>query len=339
MATHNTKDIPRWFEPGTIIDDRFQVVELLGRGGVARVYRCIQLDIGREVALKVVSPDTNRAARRISERRLINEALTTARVHHPNVINIRGMGRTITTKLHDTEITYERPYLVMECLHGHSLADELALGGPMSPQRAIPLFLEVIDALAVAHNHEIVHKDLKPDNLFFTYPGHPREALIVLDFGIARAEEIFTVDGSVPCTVNYVEPEYIEKHIVTPAIDVYQIALVLIEALTGKPVVDSDYVTHCIAAHINGRLPVPDEIMNSPLGPILKAALQRDHTRRTPHCGALYESLSQLDTDTVILGEAFKEEDEIFFGDDEPDKDDKPTLPDARVMMNDTGPH
>ncbi len=325
MSTQDTKDIPRWFEPGTIIDERFQIVDLIGSGGVARVYRCIQLDIGREVALKVVSPDTSRSARQMSERRLVNEALTTARIHHPNVINIRGMGEQIRATLKDgTRDIYDRPYIAMEYLRGHSLADELALSGPMSPARALPLFLKVIDALATAHKLGIVHKDIKPDNLFLTSPGQPRSALIVLDFGIARAEEIFTIDGSVPCTVNYVAPEYIESHIVTPAIDVYQIALVLVEALTGHPVVDSDYVTHCIAMHIQGRLVIPDNILSSPLGPILKRALERNHTLRIQDCGALYDQLAQIDPSAIHLGDE-EMEDDLFFGDEE-EPNGQPTL-------------
>lgn len=325
------KNLPDWLEAGTLIDDRYEITGVLGRGGVAVVYRAIQRDIQREVALKVVSSEISPQLRRRSEKRLINEGLTTARIHHPNVINIRSMGRSMRVRRGAELIDYPHPYMVMESLQGHSLAEQLVQEGPMPPARALPLFLEVLDALAVAHELGIVHKDIKPDNLYLTHPGLTREALIVLDFGIARSGAAFTSDGAMPCTVNYVAPEYIEHQIVTPAIDVYQSALALIELLTGKLVVNSDYVTQCIAAHINGRLDIPAVILNSALWPVLKQALHRDYEARLPNARVFHDLLRTIPAHTIDFGEEVAEE--LLFGDEGERRDERPvtaTIPDVR---------
>ncbi len=331
MSSKVSPDLPKNLEAGTLIDERYEIVELLGSGGIAQVYRAIQLDLHREVALKIVAPNNSRRLRRMNEERLINEALTTARVQHPNIINIRALGRRLTMRTTaGPPTTIKRPYMVMDCLQGHTLAEHLFHFGPMTPSRALPLFLNILDALAVCHDQDIVHKDIKPDNIFVSNPDQPSEALVLLDFGIARGAETFTTDGAMPCTANYVAPEYLEEHIVTPAIDVYQSALVLIEALTGRPVVDHESVMERIGAHVSGQLNVCEEITLSALWPVLSVALQRDFRRRFQSARAFYQALRSIDPQGVDLDTA----EDVLFGAEPDSMKTTQTVPDIRLARD-----
>ncbi|MEL6180718.1 MAG: serine/threonine-protein kinase, partial [Myxococcota bacterium] len=184
------------------------------------------------------------------------------------------------------------------------LKQELIEYGPMDPGRTLALMQGVLGGLGHSHSIGIVHKDLKPSNLFLSRPNSPDESLIVMDFGIARVASMDskTVTGNFVGTPRYYAPEYIREQVVTPALDVYQMGLILVEMLTGRPVVETNDPFQCIHDHCTGSLKLPPMLMAGPLGPILETALHLDYTRRFPNAYAFLDVLRGISPDTIDAG-------------------------------------
>ncbi len=275
---------------GSFIDERFQILGVLGKGGFATVYRARQVNIGRDVAIKILSLDSNDSQQSTKmQMRLMREARSAASIEHPDIVGIHDVGVTPSGA----------PYIAMEMLKGHDLSHELHQIGSMKPERLLPLMCRCLDALAAAHDKGVVHKDLKPSNLFLTNPGTLVEALKILDFGIAALlgdqEQRLTGTGQYLGTIRYSPREYIEHQIVSPALDVYQMGLILVEALTGSPVVQGQSPVHCVHIHATGRLPVPKILVESPLGPVIAQALALDPAERYADAGAFRDALMAVD--------------------------------------------
>jgi serine/threonine-protein kinase len=196
----------------------------------------------------------------------------------------------------------------MELLVGHELETEIDDTGGLEPGRAITLMKTCLDALAKGHVAGIVHKDLKPANLFLTHPNSPRENLVILDFGVARkndpdnAKHKMTETGAFNGTPQYLSPEYIQDQIVTPALDVYQVGLILVEMLTGQVVVSNDNPYECIISHCTGDLKLPPSLMAGTLGPVLKKALALDPNDRYRDAAAFMSALDDVDPAAITLG-------------------------------------
>jgi serine/threonine-protein kinase len=203
-----------------VIDGRYEVGEVLGRGGMGEVRRARDLRLDRDVAIKFLRPDL--AAQPDARDRFEDEARNAARLTHPNVVLVLDSGE------HDGT-----PYLVMECLPGRTLKDELQDGGPLAPARATWITRDVLAGLAAAHDIGIVHRDVSPRNILLTDTGRAKLA----DFGIAKAAEApsVTVVGQVLGTPAYVAPERLRGEPATTASDVYGIGATLYEALSGAP--------------------------------------------------------------------------------------------------------
>ena len=279
---------------GTVVDGLYRIERLVGAGGVAQVYAAVQEDIGRRVALKCVTAHfSSESLRRNFERRLYKEAAAAARLWHRNLVSANAFSANMTLTYKDRSETHDRPYLVMEYLEGHSLTQELAKGA-MAPRRAMSLFLNCLDGLAVAHEAGIVHKDLKPDNLLLTNPDSHRESLVITDFGLVRDGESMTHGNACPFTPGYAAPEYLTQQIVSPALDVYQMGLVLVEMLSGRPAVPGDEPTRCIRAHLTGQLDIPERIRDGRLGDILQSALSLDYRTRIQNASVFHQVLSRV---------------------------------------------
>ncbi len=277
------------YPEGTVIDGRYRIVRRLGRGGFATVYEAEHLQLGRPAALKVLEP----VAPHITERfhaRFNTEARIAANLDHPNVVRIFDFGFIEADG---------RPYMAMELLDGCDLDEYLAHTGGMDPERAKRLFLPVIDALRVGHERGIVHKDLKPSNLYFVKEGTPEEKLVVLDYGIARLEgddnPRYTEEGTYTGTPAYMPPEYINRREVTPAYDVYQLGLIFIEAMTGQPVVFAKTTLAYMVAHVEGRHRVPEDFGDTPLGATLLKAIAVDPKDRYADAGQMLDAVRMAD--------------------------------------------
>lgn len=274
----HTQRIPE----GTVLEGRYEITGFIGAGGFAQVYRGRQLAIKRDVAIKILytrESDDQQAF----EERFLREAQTAAQIRHPNVVTIYDYG-----------VTGHRPYIVMELLEGHDLNAELKRDESMNPSRAVNLMIDCLDALGVGHKQGIVHKDLKPANLYITDPGTRRERLKILDFGIARLQDgsaHLTTTGQLMGTPKYYAPEYIKTQTVSPALDVYQMGLILVEMFMRRPVVDMDDPYLCLMKHSMGDLGIPQSLLGGPLGPVLSEALALEPAQRFHDAHAFRDAL------------------------------------------------
>ncbi len=275
-----------------LIAGRYLLHEVIGEGGFARVYRATDRQIEREVALKLLRPELlphDPTERHTHLARFEQEAKLAARLDHPHVVPIFDFG-----------VDPERgaPFIVMALLRGRDLCVQIEREGAIAPARLWQLILPCVDALAEAHALGIVHKDIKPANLFLVHPGEARERLMVTDFGIAHFRDRasrFTQAGMMAATPHYVAPEYAADGKITTALDVYQLALVLVEALCGRAVVESSRAMGAMFQHIHGEFALPEVLLLSPLGPTLARALARDPASRYPDARAFARALREID--------------------------------------------
>lgn len=200
------------------LGDRYLLGNVIGRGGMADVYRATDQLLSRPVAIKVLRETADDEADR---RRFTAEATTLARLNHVNLVMVLDAG-----------ITAEQPYLVMELVEGPTLGQRTQTG-PLEPEEVGRIGAQMAEALAYAHAAGVVHRDVKPGNVLLGSDGRTRLA----DFGIARliGDTVrHTKTGHAIGTPAYLSPEQVRGDDVTPAVDVYSLGLVLLEALTGE---------------------------------------------------------------------------------------------------------
>ncbi len=213
---------------GTTVDDRFTLTEVLGLGGMGAVYRAHQHSMDRDVALKLMRPET--AGDEQAVRRFFREARAASKLNNPHTITVFDFGQTRDGML----------YIAMELLRGRSLAKTLHdLGGPMEPARAIRIADQVLDSLDEAHANGILHRDLKPDNVFLLDTRGGEDFVKVLDFGIAKMREpggpSLTATGMAFGTPAYMSPEQAQARELDARSDLYSVGVLLFEMLAGKP--------------------------------------------------------------------------------------------------------
>jgi protein kinase-like protein len=209
--------------PGTVLSGRYHLGELIARGGWGMVYRARDLRDGSDVALKVLSPQHARDP--VSVRRFLREQRTLARLHHPHVVAPLDHGRT-----------EQGLYIVMELLHGRTLHAHMHRDGPLRPARAALIAAQICDGLGAAHEHGVIHRDLKPDNVFLAEA--PADFVKVMDFGIAKLLPGESSDSAssplVYGTPIYMSPEQACADVIDGRSDLYSLGIVLFEMLTGK---------------------------------------------------------------------------------------------------------
>lgn len=293
---------------GFVIDGLYAILGQIAVGGTASVYRARQLETDELVAVKLIHlGDGDVSAER---RRFFNELLLATRVRHPNIAAVHDFGLLASAGA---------PYIVMELLEGLDLRQQLLRHGPLPLGQALPLFLGALEALAAAHERSVVHKDLKPSNLFLCGAGTPGASLVVVDFGTA-ARGGLVEEGVFHGTPRYAAPEYVLDQRVGPQLDVYQVGLVLCEAVTGSPVVQDTDREACFRAHLDGCLDIPADALGPQLAEVVTRALARDPADRFPHAGAFLEALSSVGTSPSVRGREAAEPDT-----DETDEAEAPT--------------
>ena len=233
-----------------VIDGRYELVDVLGRGGMGTVYRAIQRPIEREVAVKVLRRGFGGEEDRRATRRFLKEARTIAGLHHPHVITLYDFGETERGDL----------YIAMELLPGRSLAELLVSGGAMPLARVVHVVDQVLDALHEAHVHGIVHRDLKPENIQVGRRGEIEDFVTVLDFGIARDTRREGVSSSsttieVAGTPAYMSPEQILGSAIDPRSDLYAVGVLLFELLTARTPFVTERGVEMYTAHLRTAPP------------------------------------------------------------------------------------
>jgi serine/threonine-protein kinase len=237
---------------GRIVDSRYRILALIGRGGMGTVFRAEHQVMRRTVALKVLNPEFHRL-RHIAER-FQREAFATARLAHPNCVHIADCGN-----LEDGT-----PYLVMELLEGTSLADELERHGRVPARRALGIMRHVLAGLDHAHSVGVVHRDVKPENIFLVHQRGDRDFAKLVDFGIAKllgdAIEAaggghLTQSGSTIGSPLYMSPEQAFGGTLDGRSDIYSATLVLYRMLAGRLPFDGPDKMAVIRMHLTAPVP------------------------------------------------------------------------------------
>jgi eukaryotic-like serine/threonine-protein kinase len=265
-------------DTGAVVDGRYRVLSRLGSGGMADVYCAEDLQLGRRVALKVLY-------RRFAEdqefvERFRREASSAAGLQHQHVVSVYDRG--------EYDGTY---WIAMEYLEGRSLKRLIQDEGPLAPERAVDLAIQILRAARFAHRRGIIHRDLKPHNVIVDAEGRAK----VTDFGIARAgASDMTQTGSIMGTAQYLSPEQAQGHAVSAQSDIYSVGIILYEMLTGRvPFEGESAVT--IALKQVSEQPVPPSQLNPAVSPGLEAAVMRalakDPAQRYPDADAFIAAL------------------------------------------------
>ena len=248
---------------------RYELGRVLGAGGMAKVYAAHDQRLDRPVAVKLVP---TAQAEPILRQRFIREARSAAAFTHPNAVALFDGGEA------DDFL-----YLVMEFVDGQTLAERLAVAGPLDPGVARRIASSVLAALAAAHAVGVVHRDVKPGNIILG----TNDVVKLADFGIAKrlddAAGNVTVIGDIIGTPNYLAPELLDGTPATPSSDVYAVGVVLFEMLAGRPPFEADTPLATAIAHRSH--PVPDISMLRPdippdLSNAVKVAMAKDPARR-----------------------------------------------------------
>lgn len=262
----------------TQLGDRYDVGQVIGRGGMAEVYEGTDRRLNRRVAIKVLRPDLARDP--LFQERFRREAQSAAGLNHPNIVAIYDTGED-SVVTNGTAVTI--PYIVMEQIEGVTLRHMLQNGPRILPERALEIVAGVLAALDYAHRNGIVHRDIKPANIMINTHGDAK----VMDFGIARAisdaATSVTATSAVMGTAQYLSPEQARGEVADARSDIYSAGCVLYELLTGRPPFNGETPVAIAYQHVN-EAPVPpssvDPSIPETLSTIVLHALSKNPSTR-----------------------------------------------------------
>jgi serine/threonine-protein kinase len=260
-----------------ILGGQFQILQKVGSGGMGAVYKALQPAMNRMVGVKILHPKL--ANRKDLVSRFRREARAMSHLSHPNTVKVFLYG-----ELEDGSL-----YIVMEFLEGKNLNQSVRGEGPFPVERALPILIQVCGALDEAHRQGIIHRDLKPENIFLCQQGGIRDYPKVLDFGLAKVTEremrpgsvILTQEGMVFGTPEFMSPEQAQGKVLTAGSDIYSLAVILYEVLTGKLPFEARTAMEYIQAHVTAPpIPIADRAPGRNFPPLLWQVLERALRKR-----------------------------------------------------------
>ncbi len=267
---------------GRLLDGRYLIGERIARGGMASVFRGTDERLDRSVAIKVMHSGLGDDGS--FTQRFEREAKAAAKLNHRGVVSVFDQG-------HDGDVTY----LVMEYVPGRTLRDVLREEAPMPARRALDLLADVLVALSVAHRENLIHRDVKPENVLLT----PDDEIKVADFGLARAVSTATTatGGTLMGTVSYLAPEIVTNEGADRRSDVYACGAMLYEMLTGAKPHAGDTPIHVAYKHVHEDIPPPSDLVPD-LPPYVDAlvarATARDLMQRSTDAGVLLHQVRMV---------------------------------------------
>lgn len=261
---------------GMCIADRYEIIGKVGAGGMSDVYKAKDLILGRFVAVKVLKPEFSEDINFVTKFR--TEAQSAAGLEHPNIVNIYDVGSE--NGIH---------YIVMEYVEGITLKTYIEKKGQLSYKEAVSIAIQVGRGIEAAHNKNIVHRDIKPQNIMISTEGKVK----VTDFGIARAATSNTISSDVMGSVHYSSPEQARNGFVDGKSDIYSLGIVMYEMVTGRVPFDGDTTVAVAIQHLQEEMVPPSAYApNLPISmeKIILKCTQKNPDRR-------YESMTALLTD------------------------------------------
>ena len=274
----------------TTVGGRYELGELLGRGGMAEVRRAVDQRLGRSVAVKQLRADL--AIDPTFQARFRREAQSAAGLNHPTIVAVYDTGEEV-----DPLTGVAVPYIVMELVEGPTLRDVLKDGRKILPERALELTQGVLDALGYSHKAGIVHRDIKPANVMLA----PNGGVKVMDFGIARAvadtSATMTQTAAVIGTAQYLSPEQARGETVDSRSDLYSTGCLLYELLVGRPPFVGDSPVSVAYQHVR-ETPLPPSQLDPEISPEIDAvvlkALAKDRSERYQSAKEMKDDISRL---------------------------------------------
>jgi tRNA A-37 threonylcarbamoyl transferase component Bud32 len=277
---------------GQVLDKKYKLSRLLGEGGMGAVYEARHVVIGRRCAVKFLHAEI--AHNEEVVKRFIREAQAASAIGHPNIIDIYDFGVADDGA----------PYLVMEFLEGVSLADELEQRRKLPPAEAAEVLAQVLGALAVAHERGVVHRDLKPDNLYLIRQTGSAPRVKILDFGISKVsnpskpEDRMTCTGMVLGTPYYMAPEQARgDRDIDHRLDLYAMGIIFYEAVTGRVPFTGDNYNQLLLKILTEKFPTPrqlDPTIPEGFEAIILKAVERDRAMRYQTAGEMLDDILQL---------------------------------------------
>jgi serine/threonine protein kinase/Tfp pilus assembly protein PilF len=267
---------------GTVLSSRYEIIELLGRGGMGNVYRVVDKKINEEIALKFLNLAI--ADEKMIER-FKNELKLARKISHKNICRMYDLG--------DLDGI---PYITMEYVTGEDLRSMIKMTGQLSVGRALSIAKQVCEGLAEAHRLGVVHRDLKPRNIMIDKEGNAR----IMDFGIARSIKVkgITRVGSIIGTPEYMSPEQVKGEKVDRRSDIYSLGIILFEMMTGQVPFEGDTSLSIALKHEKEIPPDPREFnaqIPKELSRVILRCLEKDKERRFQGAGELFSDLVKVD--------------------------------------------
>ena len=278
-----------------LIGERYEIIEPLGVGGMGKVFRVRHVNMDKEFAVKIIHANLSGDVHIIN--RFFSEARVASAVDHPNVVQIIDFG-----------VDAERgAYIVMELLKGETLEERLSQEAPLKLHRALDIALQTAEALHFMHQHELIHCDVKPENVFLCRApsGRRRKATVkIIDFGLSRqhAEGTLLSPEEVAGTPGFMAPEQIRRSAPVPSMDIYALGVLLYQCVTGKLPFDGT-TQEILTAKCSQEPPPPSSLLDEPLDQLLEElimkALAREPEQRHASMGQL---VYQLRTVLEMMG-------------------------------------
>ncbi len=280
-------------EAGTWLGGRYELLSVIGRGGMAEVWKARDHRLGRDVAIKRLRADL--ASDDTFQARFQREAQSAAGLNHPNIVAVYDTGEAM-----DPANGLSVPYIVMELVEGHTLRDVLRDDRKILPERALEFTEGVLDALSYSHAAGIVHRDIKPANVMLTDSGQVK----VMDFGIARAvadtSATMTQTAAVIGTAQYLSPEQARGEKVDNRADIYSTGCLLYELLVGRPPFVGDSPVSVAYQHVR-EIPAPPSRLDPEITPAMDAVTLKALAKAP---GDRYQTAMQMraDIERVLAG-------------------------------------
>ena len=277
---------------GMILADRYECLKRIGSGGMGDVYKAHDRRLDRIVAIKVLKSEYNEDENFI--RKFRRESLAAASISHPNIVSIYDVGM-------ETVAGEDVYYIVMEYIDGKTLKELIKEEGMLSQNQALNYLIQIAEALKIAHNKNIIHRDIKSQNIMVTRDNRVK----VTDFGIARmaGNATMTVTNAVMGSVHYFSPEQARGQKVDARSDIYSMGIVLFEMLTGDVPFDSENPITVALMHVQNDIPMPSE-RNPRVGPEVDQVFKH-MTEKKPSDRYANVSLIIEDVKAILLGKVY----------------------------------